>query len=76
MNDMNYQLSKERHEEMLRDAARDHLVRQMLSDRPHREFYGPTLARFGALLVTMGANLQAQYGESEQTRKMAITPSR
>jgi len=64
---MRWQLAKDHQSEMLRDAARDRLIRIVVEAHIHgqsrREFYGPALARLGGWLVAWGASLQAHYGE-------------
>ena len=57
------QVQKQRFEDIVRTAQRDHLARQALSaGLPRMRFYSPLLARLGFWLETYGARLQARYG--------------
>ena len=69
------QIQKQRFEDMVRTAQRDHLARQAPAVSLQRmRFYGPILARLGCWLEVYGYRLQTRYGAAPEVA--IVTDSR
>lgn len=67
MNNMNfdfYDISRQRHEELLKEAEYDRLVKEALQARDaHNPFTSVVLAQLGRKLTDLGLSLQERYGD-------------
>ncbi len=74
------QVQKQRFEDIVRTAQRDHLAKLALTaGLPQLRFYNPMLARLGRWLELYGYRLQARYGAAPEvaiTTDARGTPSR
>jgi len=70
------QLAKAHRDDLLHEAATDRLLRSLGRDRDETQLMSdPLLARFGDLLVTTGARLQALRGpQTQHTVQTALAP--
>jgi hypothetical protein len=67
MNWQYYDITRERHQELLRAAEQHRRARAARSSTAHypNTFYAPALARLGRWLIAWGWRLRARYGEVE-----------
>lgn len=63
----NYDITRERYNDLLREAAHRRLLHQIRGSDPRYSdlFYAPALARLGRWLIAWGWRLRARYGEVE-----------